>query len=112
MRSNPTYWDKVKKELRPRFNAVGLLNICELWDTDHEFRSPKCEKNRNLTFAHSLRRKYIDKYKKNDLEEYERRMREVARLCTPCHAIVDANKGPVAEAAIVEIIKKRKKPVV
>lgn len=113
MRNNPTYWDKVRKELRPKFSAAGILNICELWDTDHIFRSPYCEKNRNLTFAHSLRRKYIDKYKKlGNLEEYERRMREVARLCQKCHAEVDANKGIVTEQVIVGIIEKRTKPVV
>lgn len=112
MRRRATYWDKVRTELRPKFANVGLLDICELYNTDSEWRSPKCEKDRNLTFAHSLRRKYIDRYKKYEHDEYERRMREVARLCTSCHAIVDANKPPVSEQIIIDIIKKRKKPVV
>lgn len=113
MRKNPTYWDKVRKEIKPKFSRVGLLDTCELWDTNHEFRSKHCEKNRNLGFAHSLRRKYIDEYKKHgDIEEYERRMREVARLCQKCHAIVDANKPPVTEEIIIGIINNRKRPVV
>lgn len=110
MRSNPTYWDKVRKELRPKFDKVGLLNICELYNTKSEYRSPKCTKDKYLTFAHSLRRKAIDRFKKDgDDEMYEFKMRNVARLCSSCHAIVDGRKPLESEAIIEEIIGNRTK---
>lgn len=113
MRSNPTYWDQVRKELKPKFARVGLLNTCELYDTKSKWRSPKCEKNKNLGFAHSLRRNDIDTFKKNgDLEGYEIKMRRVARLCGSCHGPIDANKRNVSEEIIEGIIKRRKRPVV
>ena len=106
MRKQPTYWDKVKREIRPKFARVGLLNVCELgWEgctgkiTDR------------LTFAHSLRRREIDKYKKqgND-HEYERRMREVIRCCSiPCHAKLDARKHEETEAIVLDIIANRRR---
>lgn len=116
MRRNPTYWDRVRKEIRPKFEAAGLLEICELgWENclaDKYGRVPKTFQ----TFAHSLRRRKIDRYKKTDPEEYERRMREVARVCTQCHheldnELTDDPYHDKAEAIIVEVINNRKKPV-
>lgn len=105
MRSRPTYWDKVRKELRPKFAQVGLLMVCELgWEG--------CEKNKNLTFAHSLRRAAIDQYKKqNKLDEYEAKMREVIRACTVCHAQLDSRKRPETYEIVKDVIKNRKKPI-
>jgi hypothetical protein len=117
VRSKPTYWDKISKEIRPKFAAAGLLETCELrWDS--------CLANRDgivpkafQTFAHSLRRRKIDKYKKSEPEEYERRMREVIRACTQCHHILDNEleddkHHTKAEEIVIETINKRKKPVV
>lgn len=112
MRSRPTYWDKVRKELRPKFAAAGLLEICELgWKG--------CKANKNgivpkqfQTFAHSLRRRKIDKYKKNDLDIYEEKMRHVIRCCTECHHKLDNNfEHEETERIVIETINTRKKPV-
>lgn len=117
MRKKPTYWDKVRKELRPKFAVAGLLETCEL-------RWENCLANKQgivpktfQSFAHSLRRRKIDKYKKSDPEEYERRMREVIRACTQCHheldnELEDDKHHEKAEQIIIDIIKNRKKPVV
>lgn len=117
MRSKPTYWDKIRKELRPKFEAAGILNVCELnWEN--------CLANKHgivpktyQTFAHSLRRKKIDSYKKNDREEYERLMREVIRACVKCHSeldneLEDDKTHEKARDIVRDTIKNRKKPLV
>lgn len=103
MKRNSTAWQIAKEELRPKFISAGLYDHCEYQGYD-------CEDWRNLTFAHSLRRNDIEKYKKYDPETYNQKMREVARICTACHAEIDANKRPVTYAIICYIIyHKRKK---
>lgn len=114
MRRNPTHWDRVRKELRPKFERVGLLNICELnWEN--------CLANKHgivpqtfQTFAHSLRRRKIDKFKKTNPKEYERLMRHVIRACSQCHHELDNelendHTHEKAEAIVTETINKRKR---
>lgn len=104
MKRNPSIWNKVRDELRPKFIAAGITR-CELqWEG--------CEDWKNLTFAHSLRRNDIDKYRKfGDITKYHLKMREVIRACTECHKKLDANKRPVTYDIVIETIKKRKRPV-
>lgn len=107
MRSKPTYWDRVRKEIRPKFAAAGLLNICELhW--------PQCIGAKlRLTFAHSLRRRKIDKFKNDGNEAmYELKMRRVIRACVKCHEQLDSLEHDETERIVEETIKNRKKPVV
>lgn len=114
MRKKPTYWDKVRRELYPKFRAVGLLDVCELgWEN--------CLANKYgivsqtyQTFAHSLRRKKIDRYIKSNQDEYERRMREVIRACTQCHheldyELEDDKDHAKAEMIVIETIANRKR---
>lgn len=116
MRSKPTYWDKVRKELRPKFVLAGLLEICELGWEDCLANKYGIVPKTFQTFAHSLRRNKIDIHKKANPEEYERLMREVIRACTKCHHQLDNeledDKSHEKAAAIVrEVIENRKKPV-
>jgi hypothetical protein len=101
MTRNSTAWQIAREELRPKF-AVAGIDRCE-------YQGYNCEDWRNLTFAHSLRRNDINKYKKYDPDMYNKKMREVARLCTTCHAEVDANKRHVTYAIINWIIDHKRK---
>lgn len=113
MRSRPTYWDKVKAELRPKFSGVGLLHVCEFALMNSPYKSKNCTKNKYLTFAHSLRRRKIDKFKKdNDETMYEKKMREVIRICQVCHQDLDAMEHEETERIVLETIKNRLKPIV
>jgi hypothetical protein len=74
-----------------------------------EYQGYNCD-NQNLAFAHSLRRNDINTYKKRgDIDGYNEKMREVARLCGTCHAEVDANKRHVTYAIINWIINHKRK---
>lgn len=115
MRKKPTYWDKVKKELRPKFTQAGLINTCELqWE--------KCLANKSgfvpqqyQNFAHSLRRRKIDNFKKEYPEIYEKKIREVIRTCVKCHEMLDdptLHSHEEAEQIVIEVIQNRRKPLV
>lgn len=112
MRSNPTYWDIVRKELRPKFAAAGLLETCELgWENCCMNRSGVVPKQFQ-TFAHSLRRRKIDIHKKYEPEIYEQLMREVIRACTQCHSELDNPTNYSHEEAseiVRSVISKRKR---
>lgn len=102
MTRNSTAWQIAKEELRFKFALAGI-DRCE-------YQGYNCTDWRFLTFAHSLRRNDIAKYKKYDIDKYNEKMREVARLCATCHAEIDANKRRVSEIIICWIINfKRKK---
>jgi hypothetical protein len=114
LRKKSTHWDSVRKELRPKFAVAGLIDRCELnWE--------KCLANKDgfvpktfQTFAHSLRRRKIDRYLRDNPSEYERLMREVCRVCVKCHEQLDNPKNFTHEEAceiIRNTIKNRKKPV-
>lgn len=104
MKKNPNHWDNVREELLPKFLAAGI-NCCELkWSG--------CKLYAFRTFAHSLRRVDIDTYRaKGDIEQYEKKMREVIWACQPCHAKLDANKKEVTYEIVNETIAKRKQSV-
>jgi len=112
MRSRPTYWDKVRKELRPKFALAGLLETCELRWEGCLIRKDGTVPKPYQTFAHSLRRNAIDSYKKQGKPgEYDAKMREVIRACTECHKNLDARKRPETYDIVIDVIKNRKKPV-
>lgn len=112
MRSNPTYWDLVRKEIRPKFAAAGLLEICEIgWENCCANKYGFVPKQFQ-TFAHSLRRRKIDQYKKYEHDKYEVLMREVIRACTQCHSELDNPTNyshQEAEQIVKDIINNRKK---
>lgn len=112
MRSNPTHWDLIRKELRPKFAAAGLLETCELgWENCLMNRSGQVPKVFQ-TFAHSLRRRKIDMHKKYEPDVYEKLIREVIRACTKCHEELDdqTNYSQDEAAEIVrQVINKRKR---
>lgn len=97
MKKNPNYWNEVRdNELVPLFERARITR-CEV-----------CGKGWPLGFAHSLRRKDIDAYlAKGNLEGYEEKMRNVVKLCQPCHLTIDSNKRYVSEQLIENIIAKR-----
>jgi hypothetical protein len=104
MKRNEISWRHVREELRPKFIKAGIT-FCEL-------RWHGCEGRAHLTFAHSLRRNDIDKYRKDgDLEQYALKMREVIRACRSCHSKLDANKRPVTYEMVRDIINKRSRPI-
>lgn len=87
-------WNVARKLLRSKFQAAGLLNICEL-------KYEECE-GWPLTFAHSKRRNFI-----SSKEE----MITVIRACQKCHSILDANKHDVTEEIVLSVINNRVIPV-
>lgn len=101
MKRHADDWQIAKEEVRLKFTIAGI-NTCEYQGYD-------CEGNGFLTFAHSLRRNDIKKYEKYDYETYQQKMREVARLCSTCHAEVDGNKRHVTYAIINWIINFKRK---
>ena len=100
MTRNSTAWQIAREELRPKFDAAGI--------TTCEYQGYNCT-GWPLTFAHSLRRNDINKYKKYDHETYHQKMREVARICSTCHAEIDGNKRNVTYAIINWIINHKRK---
>lgn len=92
---NQEKWIDVKHEIRPKFIAAGIYNTCELYNVP-EFleaieeqlgKEQKCTRYLFLTFAHSLRRRKIEKY---DREIKARLLREVIRACQNCHKLLDS----------------------
>lgn len=89
----------------PKFLKAGI-NCCEL-------KYEGCKMYTFRTFAHSLRRRFIDEYlKKGDVEGYEAKMREVIWACQPCHSKLDANKSNVIYDEVRKVITERSKPVI
>jgi hypothetical protein len=96
-------WLEVKQEIRPKFLEADIY-CCELkWD------GCKGCMVMYLTFAHSLRRRKIDKLQK---EERAKAMREVIRACSACHYILDSMAHDETYQIVREVIKNRTKPVI
>jgi hypothetical protein len=99
-KKNQENWQQVKAELRPKFIDAGITR-CELqW--------PRCTDRLFLTFAHSLRRRKIDKY---DGKERARLFREVIRACSSCHGILDGLEHDETTKIVRQVIEERVKPV-
>lgn len=104
-KTNQETWLQVKTEIRPKFILAGITQ-CELnWQWANCTGSIPIY----LTFAHSLRRRKIDKY---DGKIRAKLMREVIRACQNCHKELDALEHTETEAIVKKIIKERVKPVV
>lgn len=91
---NQEKWIDVKQEIRPKFIEAGITS-CELYRVP-EFlqaieeqlgKTQNCTGYLYLTFAHSLRRRKIDKH---DDKERARLLREVIRACQNCHKLLDS----------------------
>lgn len=116
-KTNQEKWIDVKQELRPKFLEAGILNKCELYNVK-EFiqaieeqlgKKQNCTQFLFLTFAHSLRRRKIDKY---DGEEKARLFREVIRACQNCHSLLDSLDHDTTTHIVRNVEQNRIKPVV
>ncbi len=112
MRKRSTYWDIVKRELKPKFALAGLLNVCELQWNDCLANDYGVVPDVYQTFAHSLRRRHIDKYKKYEKEIYEEKMRKVIRVCTICHDQLDKLPKHKTEHIVENVIASRKRKII
>lgn len=89
-------WDWTRRKLKVAFERAGITS-CEIMD------SSWCTGNHNLSFAHSLKRRFI---------ATQAQLEEVALACVNCHDNIE-KLGHVAMARIVrETIAARETPVV
>lgn len=96
-------WLQVKQEIRPKFIEANIF-CCELGWEGCKGCMPLF-----LTFAHSLRRRKIDKL---DKEGRAKALRRVIRACVACHFELDSLEHKETERIVEEIIAKRIKPVI
>lgn len=93
-KKNEETWLQVKQEIRPKFIDAGITQ-CELYNVkmfldaieEQLGKKQNCKQFLFLTFAHSLRRRKIDKFKGS---ERARLLREVIRACSDCHQLLDS----------------------
>lgn len=109
-------WLDVKREIRPKFFEAGILD-CELYNVveftqaveEQLGKKQDCKIYLFLTFAHSLRRTVIKKYKG---EERARLLREVIKACSSCHQLLDSLDHDTTTKIVRNIINKRRTPIV
>jgi hypothetical protein len=83
-------WAEARKRLKAEFEAAGVVT-CELqW--------PGCWNDTALSFAHSLRRRYITS---------EEQLSEVLLACTHCHEKLDRLSHEETASIVREIIQRR-----
>lgn len=85
----PTKWDKIRSELKVKFEAAGITT-CEL-------HYPGCFRDNYLGFAHSKRRRHI----------VGDEIYEVILACNPCHDLLDSLPAEKTTEAVRSIISKR-----
>lgn len=113
---NQEKWIDVKHEIRPKFIEAGIYNTCELYGVPEflEAIDKQLGKKQNctdflfLTFAHSLRRRIIDRY---DKEKKARLLREVIRACQNCHGLLDSLDHDTTAKIVRNIRSNRLIPV-
>ena len=102
-KKNQETWLQVKQEIRPKFIEAGIT-CCELNWENCKGCLPVF-----LTFAHSLRRRKIDKL---DKEERAKALRRVIRACVSCHGELDSLEHDVTEKIVEKVILERPTPII
>lgn len=102
-KKNQETWLQVKQEIRPKFIEAGIT-CCELQWEHCKGCLPVF-----LTFAHSLRRRKIDKL---DKEARAKALRRVIRACTACHMKLDSLEHAVTEKIVEQVIAERPTPII
>jgi 5-methylcytosine-specific restriction endonuclease McrA len=83
-------WEKVRRSLKCEFTAKGITT-CEL-------RLPGCRFDDQLSFAHRVKRRFINT---------EEELRNVILVCIPCHNVMEL-QGHAKMARIFDsVIAKR-----
>lgn len=108
-------WLEVKQEIRPKYIEAGITH-CELYNVpifleaieNQLGKKQKCKQFLFLTFAHSLRRRKIAKYKG---AERAFLLREVIRACSDCHQLLDSLDHDTTTKIVRYIRQQRPKKV-
>lgn len=115
-RKKPEKWLEVKQEIRPKFIEAGITT-CELYNVE-EFlvaikeqldRKQNCKHFLFPTFAHSLRRRKIDKFTG---AERAKLLREVIRACSDCHKLLDSLNHDTTTELVRLVIERRPRKIV
>jgi len=93
-----TEWDIIREQrIKPRFEKAGITR-CEL-------NYSGCWRNNALSFAHAVKRRFLQTYAPEGLPTS---IYTVILACTPCHDILEKMSHEEMKKAVMGIIMARK----